>query len=91
MGFGSLPLAAGTGRSTSVTLSHGAGSGGKGGGADGTEGGRLGEGCAKHRGLGMRVLMGGKEEDDDEMRVLGNWRMRLFGEEEKVVVVVLSR
>ncbi len=45
-----LPLAAGTGRSTSVALSHGASGGGKGGGADGTEGSRLGESCAKHRG-----------------------------------------
>lgn len=44
-----LPLAAGTARSTSVTLGHGAGSGGKGGGADGTESSRLGEGCTKHR------------------------------------------
>ena len=49
-GWKDEPFASGLGRSTSVALGHGAGSGGKGSGAERADGSRLGQGCAKHAG-----------------------------------------
>lgn len=46
-GHPDLPLASGLGGSTGITSSHGSRRGGKGR-AEGTEGSRLGEGCAEH-------------------------------------------
>lgn len=47
-----VALAAGLGGSASVAFAHGAGSGGECG-AEGTESGRLGEGCAEHFGVDL--------------------------------------